>query len=103
MTDTYVPRILAPHILRNGQDKSHLILDQAPCNKHQKTKKKLSEYRIRPIYIPARLTCLLQPADVAWFKSLKAQYRDKWTNWYITSPGAFTKAGNLKSPGYARV
>ena len=49
------------------------------------------------------MTILLQPADVGWFRSLKSKYHQKWQNWYLTSPKAFTKNNNLKSPGYKEV
>ena len=91
------------HVLRKGQVNSRLILDQAPCHTAKKVQDKFDEYHIRTSFVPARLTCFLQPADVAWFSSFKAEYRSKWTNWYITDARAFTKSGKLKSPGYAKV
>ncbi|RNA06757.1 hypothetical protein BpHYR1_049745 [Brachionus plicatilis] len=48
------------------------------------------------------MTNLLQPADVAWFASLKKGYRKKWNNWYMNDVRVFTNQGNAKSPGYAK-
>ena len=53
--------------------------------------------------VPARMTGLVQPADVGWFKSIKASYHRSWTDWYCNNDHAFTAAGNLKSPGYVNV
>lgn len=52
------------------------------------------------IFVPGRLTNLLQPADVSWFASLKKSYRQLWNGWYINDNKTFTKNGNLVSPGY---
>ena len=49
------------------------------------------------------MTSLVQPADVSWFKSIKADYCNRWTNWFTSNDIAFTKEGNLKSPGYTNV
>jgi len=49
------------------------------------------------------MTSFLQPADVGWFRSLKAQYHSKWQEWYLTEPKSFTKSNNIKSPGYCKV
>ena len=38
----------------------------------------------------------------SWFKVMKAKYHEEWTSWFLNDRKAFTKNGNLKSPGYAR-
>jgi hypothetical protein len=47
--------------------------------------------------IPAGFTNLLQPADV------KNKLHEPWTDWYINDEKTFTKANNMRSPGYASV
>jgi hypothetical protein len=53
--------------------------------------------------VPKRLTNFLQPAEVAWMRTLKRLYHDKWQNWLIHSDKSFTVNGNMGSPGYAQV
>ncbi|CAF0867105.1 unnamed protein product [Brachionus calyciflorus] len=47
------------------------------------------------------LTNLLQPADVAWFSTLRKAYRQEWNNWYIYDEKTYTENQNMRSPGYA--
>ena len=107
MKEAYVQRVLAPHVHRCNQKDAQLYLDQAPPHKPLCVKNKFSENCVRLHFIPARLTSLLQPADVGWFHCVRNEYRIRWTKqgkkWYIESARAWTKQGNLKSPGYARV
>ena len=35
-------------------------------------------------------------------KPFKGGYFRNWNNWLINDPKAYTKAGNMRSPGYAR-
>ena len=51
--------------------------------------------------MPKRLTNLLQPADVSWMRVLKGAFRNKWQYWMINGEHAFTKARNMRSPGFA--
>ena len=52
------------------------------------------------VYIPPRLTNLLQPADVVWFASIKKSYKSLWTQWYIHGEHSYTRNNNMRSPGY---
>ena len=54
-------------------------------------------------WIAKRTTPFLQPADQSWMTPLKAAYFSKWNHWLINAPKAYTKAGNMQSPGYAWV
>ena len=76
--------------MRLGQSKSVLILDNAPCHKTTKVKEKFRESLIDLMYIPPRMTGILQPADVSWFKTLKQEYHKRWTEWYLTDSKTFT-------------
>ena len=80
-----------------------MILDNAPCHKTLKVIQKFQEFKTNVQFVPPRLTNLLQPADVSWFRSIKSEYHKRWTSWYTSDDHAFTKSGNMKSPGYARV
>ena len=101
--DGFIQRVLGPHVMIHNQRKSLLFLDNATCHKTADVKTKLDEFKIDLEMIPPRMTGLVQPADVGWFRSIKAHYIRKWSNWYSTKDHAFTKAGNLKSPGYINV
>ena len=85
----------------NELDTINLMLDQAPCHSTSKVKNASAERNSKLIFIPKRLTCLLQPADVSWMRSLKHSFELKWTDWMTNSEKSFTKSGNMKSPGYA--
>ena len=68
------------------------------------------KFKIRPKsnveikFIPPRLTNLLQPAVVCWFRSIKAQFSERWCEWYINSANhTYTAFNNLRSPPYATV
>jgi len=103
MKDGFVNRVLVPYMLKSGLKRACLHLDNSPIYKRTDFAQMLRANCIEPSFFPARMTSLLQPADVGWFRSLKAQYHSKWQNWYLTAPKAFTKSHNLKSPGYAKV
>ena len=103
MNNHFVPKVILPYMYRRGLDKINLHLDNSPVHKRSDLLNKFSYHNIEPSFFPARMTSLLQPADVGWFRSLKTQYQNKWQNWFITSEKAFTKKQNLNSPGYARV
>lgn len=99
----FINRVLLPHKMRIGQTKSVLILDQAPCHRTKEVKDRFKESGIDLLYITPRMTGILQPLDVSWFKILKQEYHKRWTEWYLSDEQAFTQNGNLKSPGYAKV
>ena len=92
-----------PHQIIN-MDESAIYID-APPN-YTYTKKRLKEFcesnKLDIIYIPGRLTNLLQPADVCWFAPIKKEYKKMWNHWYMNDPHAFTKNLNMKSPGYLK-
>ena len=101
--DNFIQRILGPEVLSQNHKKSVLYLDNATCHTTVGVKSKLEEFNIQLQMVPARMTGLVQPADVGWFKSIKAGYYRSWTDWYCNNDHAFTAAGNLKSPGYVNV
>ena len=49
------------------------------------------------------MTYIAQPADQSWMAPFKSLYFKKWNHWLVHAPKAFTPAGNMQSPGYARV
>ena len=58
--------------------------------------------KIEDVLVPPRTTAFCQPADLMWIRELKKKYHAKWSSWWLSDTKAFTKAGNLKSPGYVR-
>ena len=55
-----------------------LILDVAKCHYHQSISVLATSKGIRLLYVPGKLTWLLQPADTHCFSRLKALLRKKW-------------------------
>lgn len=55
-----------------------LILDVARCHFDQSISKLATSKGIRLLYVPAKLTSLLQPADTYCFSRLKDKLRKKW-------------------------
>ena len=90
-------------MLRNGVRSSALVWDSAPCHGTLPIKDKVDKLRITTISIPARLTGLLQPADVSWFRSFKQSFRRKYMDWFLHHSKSFTIYGNMRSPGYVKV
>lgn len=103
MVESFVRRVFLPHTMHRGQTRSRLYLDQARCNTAANVAAEFKKNNINISYIPARMTALLQPADVGWFSVLKREYAQLWEDWMINSPKTYTKQGNLKSPGYVKV
>ena len=54
------------------------------------------------IFIPGRMTNLLQPADVLWFAPIKKKFKKYWSDWFMHDNKSLTKQGNTKSPGYVK-
>lgn len=84
----------------NSIDRILLIIDSAGYHLTSKVKKICDELNIKLLFIPPRLTRLLQPADVCWFASLKKQYHKLWNHWFIHGEKTITRFDNVRSPGY---
>ncbi|CAF1150281.1 unnamed protein product, partial [Brachionus calyciflorus] len=102
IVQNYILKVLVPDRLKKDLQNTKLFLDSARCHMTVKVKSTLSENYIDPVFIPPRLTNLLQPADVSWFASFKKEYNAKWNKWFIEEERTYTKYGNPKSPGYSR-
>ena len=103
LRETYINQILRPYMLHRKKTRILLHLDNSPAHKRKDLRSAFRHNNVEVSYFPPRMTSLLQPADVGWFRSFKAQYHTKWQNWYLTEPKSFTKAKNMKSPGYGKV
>ena len=103
IVDSLVKRLLVPFKLTENLDKIHLIMDHAPCHTTKVVQNSCLANNIEITYVPKRLTNMLQPADVAWMRSLKRAFYNLWDDWMMNAPKSHTKSGNLKSPGYAKV
>ncbi len=96
----FIRQILLPHMGRHKKQRILLHLDNSPVHKRKDIMEIFRANSIEVSYLPARMTSLLQPADVGWFRSLKSQYHKRWQVWYLNAPKAFTSRHILKSPGY---
>ncbi len=90
-------------MLRDQQDDSVLVLDQAPCHNTVEFGRKVDQRGIRLVKIPKRFTGILSPPDTHWFAVFKRQYRAKWRHWFSHATHTYTVGGNLRSPSYATV
>ena len=90
-------------MILNEFENIHLLIDQAPCHVTQKVKEAFSDRNSSLLFIPKRMTNILQPADVSWMRPIKHAFQVKWNDWLINEPKSFTKSGNMKSPGYEKV
>lgn len=73
----YLNRKIIPYKLRKQLQTILLIIDHAPCHLTVKVKNFCVDNCIELLFIPPRLTNLLQPADVCWFASIKKSYKVK--------------------------
>ena len=63
---------------------------------------KMKELMITHVHIPPRMTNLLQPADVCWFRPLKSHYHRLWNEWFTNGAHTYTRNDNARSPGYVK-
>ena len=99
----YVRRVVVPHMRRYNLNKLYLMIDCAKCHEKQTVKAYCDKKDIIIIFVPKRLTNLLQPADVMWFALIKMFFGEKWNDWFIFDEKRLTVHGNMVSPGYAKV
>ncbi|CAF1111235.1 unnamed protein product [Brachionus calyciflorus] len=62
-----------------------LFIDSARSHQTKLVQNKFKEFDIETVFIPPRLTNLLQPADVSWFGKIKKEYNEKWNDWFMNS------------------
>ena len=103
ISNSFIKRVLKPHMTKNDQSKALLVLDSAPCHLKKDLADEFRKQEIKTLFVPPRMTNLLQPADVSWFRSLKSQLSKKWTEWSLHGEKTFTKNGNMRSPGYVNI
>jgi len=103
MKEIFITNIIRPYMMRHNKKRLLLLLDNSPVHKRQDLMAAFREQQVEISFFPPRMTSFLQPADVGWFRSLKAKYHEKWQEWYLTEPKSFTSSNNMKSPGYAKV
>ena len=103
MKDTFLNKIIKPYMSHHNKSKLLLHLDNSPVHKRKDLLQEFKFSNVSVSFFPPRMTSLLQPADVGWFRSIKSQYHAKWEDWYINDTKSYTKAKNMKSPGYSNV
>ena len=103
ISNQYLEKVLKPYMILNNLEHVNLFLDCAPCHCTANVKAAFSGANVDLIYVPKRLTNLLQPADIAWFRPLKSLYDNHWSDWLVNSEKTFTKSNNMRSPGYAQI
>ena len=71
----YIKRVVVPHMRKYNLKKLYLMIDCAKCHEKATVKAYCDKKGILVKFVPKRLTNLLQPADVMWFKMC---YGDRW-------------------------
>ena len=99
----YVRRVVVPHMRKYNLNKLYLLLDHAKCHEKATVSAYCDKKGVILIFVPKRLTNLLQPADVFWFALIKMIYGDKWNDWFIFEDKRLTIHGNMVSPGFAKI
>ena len=77
----YLSRVIMPYKTTKALNRVLLILDQATCHKSEDVAKFCIDHFIDLVFIPGRMTNLLQPADVSWFGVIKKSYKKLWSEW----------------------
>lgn len=91
-----------PNALKDPK-KSMIILDSARAHLTEDVKVEIQKFAKMAI-IPAGLTKLLQPLDVAVNKPFKDNLRKRWENWMSdVSNALYTKSGRKKKASYETV
>jgi hypothetical protein len=98
----YLDTIIKPYMISKDFDKLAILLDSAKCHSTAPVMNKLKELNVLKVQIPARMTNLLQPADVCWFRTLKQKYYVLWNTWFLLGNHTFTRNDNARSPGYVK-
>lgn len=99
----YLNRIVHSYISTADISDPVLFLDSSKCHLTSKVTTEcinMNKLHIGKYIIPPRMTNLLQPADVSWFKSIKNSYRQGCSSWFMYENRTYTVHGNAKSPGY---
>jgi hypothetical protein len=85
---------------RRSQRSAVLVHDLARCQTSVHFQEAAAQARVDLVHIPARMTGLLQPADVFWICLIKRMFRRRWQHWFVHEEKSYTRSGNMKSPGY---
>ncbi len=85
----YIDRVLMPYKSQRALEKLFLLIDCANCHLTDKVKKHCEKSKIELLFVPRRLTNLLQPADVMWFFLIKTTFHYDWNEWFLTGEKVF--------------
>jgi hypothetical protein len=86
MMHNFIQQVFMPHVMKQHSKSDHLFrpstMPQTIC---------FYIFNIKIVHIPAHLTGILQPANVAWLISLKSAYEQPWSRWFMNDPKAFSR------------
>ncbi len=85
----YIDRVLLPYKTQRGLQKLYLLIDCANCHLTANVKNHCEKSQIELIFVPRRLTNLLQPADVMCFFLIKTIFHYDWNEWFLTGDKVF--------------
>ena len=94
----YLRRIVLSYMTRRSFTSVLMLIDSARCHLTAKVKEFCQTNHIELLFIPPRMTNLLQPADVCWFAPIKKALKKRWDSWYVndTHLHTFTAANNMR-------
>ncbi|KAL0240102.1 hypothetical protein GEMRC1_008758 [Eukaryota sp. GEM-RC1] len=89
-------QLMFPLTSKAAANRMLLVFDSAPAHRSKKVKAYLKERGFNYVLILGGLTGLLQPADVSWFKPMKATIRNCIEEWLETAP--VTTSNRVRAP-----
>ena len=81
-----------------------LVMDRHRSHSHESTVGDLkTRHNTSTELIPGGMTCVLQPCDVSWNRSMKSNVRQQWGEWLEKGQEEFTRSGKRKRARYDTV
>ena len=81
-----------------------LILDGAtPHNNSEFVQYIKNECNLKVVYVPAKMTHILQPLDVGVFGPFKSSLKRQWEQWLAEGSREYTRYGNRRRQTYQEI
>lgn len=96
----YVDRVFRARGPFSVTKKCLLLMDEFTAHTKESVLKALRQMRCKVLFIPAGMTSMLQPLDVAVNSSFKSLLRKQWEEWLAHGPKSFTPRGYRKRPSW---
>jgi hypothetical protein len=100
---TWIERVIDARSPFQANEKGVMVMDRYGSHMKEAVKESLEERKLKVRYVPAGMTSLLQPLDVAINAAFKAKMREQWEHWFVNGKKEFTSKGNRKRPSWEDV